>query len=181
MARLEVTREQANGGWLPVCACCGAPAEHWRTQTWWIPPSFYYAVSLPFLAVFIVGLKRCRITLPFCRQHHRHWFVRNVVGALSLAAAALVWGGALWASWLTRHNDTARSWVQHLETLVHPVYGLSLGVMVLLVLVFGALLLAALQESAIQPLHSTRTHVLLGRLSEDFVRQHRNEVDGEEG
>lgn len=177
MARLQVTREQADGGWLPVCACCGAPADNWRTRRWWVPPSFFYAVSLPFLAVFILGFRRCRVTLPFCFQHKRHWLVRNVIGLIGLAVAGLIWAAAFLAEYLARHHDQAKSWFANLEAWFDPVYSVVFVITMLLVLFVAAIVLSSVQDSAIQPLRITKTHVLLGRLSEDFVRQHREEID----
>jgi hypothetical protein len=87
MASIQLTREEAELGFLPdVCMRCGAPATVRKRRMFVSHPFWVYVLLpfgyLPYVIVAAILTQRARCYTHFCPKHKNHYRVR----------AAIVWG-----------------------------------------------------------------------------------------
>jgi hypothetical protein len=87
MASIQLTREEAELGFLPdVCMRCGAPATVRKRRMFVSHPFWVYVLLpfgyLPYVIVAAILTRRARCYTHFCPKHKNHWLVR----------ALFIWG-----------------------------------------------------------------------------------------
>ena len=89
MAQIRLDLAQADGYLPAICMCCGQLATKTVTKRMqWCPPwvgVLILAGLLPYAIVASILTRRAVVQAPFCDEHKRHWFKRNM----------LIWGTLL--------------------------------------------------------------------------------------
>jgi hypothetical protein len=111
MAMVWLDRRDGEEGNLPaVCLRCGQPATVWVDKTFrWVPAwvsalvllGSMALITMPIVLILLFGLMQsCRVSVPLCAEHRRHWSGRNlmVLGSLfGLMGVVAVIMGLGWA------------------------------------------------------------------------------------
>lgn len=179
MASIQLSRYEAEEGDLPeVCMCCGEPATERKRRRFVSHPLWVYLLLplgyLPYILVAAILTKHIRCYTLFCPRHKNHWLVRTLIvwGSFVLILALTLSGIALVSSL----NGTVSQSTQSIF------FGsLCIGSVVLVLCWFISIPL--MQLTAIHPADATEHHLMLNRISPEFVeavREYRENRKGRE-
>lgn len=145
-----------------ICMKCGAPSSVRKNKTFsWVPQWVGILILgglLPYLIVASILTKRCRVEVPLCDQHKRHWLMRQLLVLLSLLGL-LALGGVFMIVAMAASDKGSGD---------NPVFAfLCVGWLVLMV---GWLILAVVvQSTTIRPSEITDMSIRLTSVSEVFA------------
>lgn len=172
MASIKLSRYEAEEGDLPdVCMCCGAEATERKRRRFTSHPFWVYVLLpwgwIPYAIVASILTEHIRCYTLFCPRHKNHFFVRNLIvwGSLVLILP-IIFGSFIIAGSLSKGASRSTEDI---------LFGLAcLGSVVLLL---GWLISIPIsQATAIHPANATERHLILKRVSPEFVdavRQYR--------